>query len=40
MIKESKDKQREKNGSTATVKTEILGSQGQTSETTGKEELM
>jgi len=38
MIKESKDKQREKNGSTATVKTEVLGSQGQTSETTVKEE--
>jgi hypothetical protein len=38
MIKESKDKQREKNGSTTSVKTELPSSQGQGSETTVKEE--
>ena len=38
MIKEGKDKQREKNGSSTTVKSELPSSQGQTSETTVKEE--
>lgn len=38
MIKESKDKQREKNGSNAAVKTELPSSQGQNSETAVKEE--
>ena len=38
MIKEGKEKQREKNGSATTVKSELPSSQGQTSETTVKEE--
>jgi hypothetical protein len=38
MIKESKDKQREKNGSAASVKAELPSSQSHTSETTVKEE--